>query len=263
MNAATGGRTHWHAVVLAASRPGDKLTAAFGVSHKCLLPVAGEAMLTRVVRTLARHPNIKRIVVVIEEGTPVAPALGSLIARIELVAARDSAAASTAAAISTGGFDGPVLVTTADHALLDRAMLDHFLSCSEVAGADVTAGLARAETILGRYPEAVRTFLRFGRDQVSGCNLYAFLTPRGLEAIAFWEQIESNRKNPIKLVSAFGLTPLLRYITGTLNLDTAFRLASERIGVVARPVLMPMAEAAIDVDKPEDKRLVEEIFARR
>lgn len=256
-------RPAWHAVVLAASRPGDPLCRAFGVGHKCLLPVAGEPMLARVVRALARHRAIARIVVVIEDGTPVATALGSLYRRVEIVRARETAAASAAAAIAAARFDGPVLVTTADHALLDKAMLDHFMAASEASGADVTAGLARAETILSRYPEAKRTFLRLGGDRISGCNLYGFLTPRGHKAIAFWERIEANRKRPLMLVAAFGLMPLLRFLTGTLNLETAFRLASGRIGVVARPVVMPMPEAAIDVDKPEDKTLVDEILARR
>ena len=256
-------RPVWHAVVLAASRLGDPLCRAFGVSHKCLLPVAGEPMLTRVVRALARHPAIARIVVVIEDGTPVGPALGSLSRRVEIVKARATAAASAATAIAAAKFDGPVLVTTADHALLDRAMLDHFIAASEASGADVTAGLARAETILSRYPGAKRTFLRLGRDRVSGCNLYGFLTPRGLKAIAFWERIEVNRKQPLKLAAVFGLIPLLRFLTRTINLETAFRLASRKIGVAARPIVMPMPEAAIDVDKPEDKTLVEEILARR
>ena len=44
-------------------------------------------------------------------------------------------------------------------------------------------------------------------------------------------------------------------------LEKAFELASQKIGISARPVLLPFANAAVDVDKPEDKELVEEVLA--
>jgi hypothetical protein len=55
----------------------------------------------------------------------------------------------------------------------------------------------------------------------------------------------------------------LRYGFGRVDLETAFRLGSRRLGLDARPVLMPFAEAAIDVDKPDDKVLCDEIFRAR
>jgi GTP:adenosylcobinamide-phosphate guanylyltransferase len=256
-------RPLWNAVVLAAARGGDPLSKAFGVSHKCLLPVAGEPMLKRVVTTLSRHPAIGRIVIVIDDEAAARCALGATMRRVEVMPARDSAALSTAAALDAARFTGPVLVTTGDHALLDAAMLDHFIARSEALAADVTAAVALAETILERYPHAKRTFLSFGRDRVSGCNLYGLLTPQARQAVAFWQHIEANRKKPLKMAAAFGIVPLLRFLTGTIDLDGAFRLASARIGIIARPVVMPFAEAAIDVDKPEDKALAEEILARR
>ncbi len=78
--------------------------------------------------------------------------------------------------------------------------------------------------------------------------------------LAFWQKIEKNRKNPIKLISAFGFRALLAYLTGNLDLKKAFELASQRIGLKAQPILLPFANAAVDVDKPEDKELVEEIL---
>jgi hypothetical protein len=48
-----------------------------------------------------------------------------------------------------------------------------------------------------------------------------------------------------------------------LNLDSAFAIASRRLGLEARPILLPFAEAAVDVDKPEDKELAERVLNAR
>jgi hypothetical protein len=89
------------------------------------------------------------------------------------------------------------------------------------------------------------------------------MTPRAARAIEFWQSVERNRKRPWRLVAAFGVAPLLRYGLGRIDLATAFRLGSQRLGLDARPVLMPFAEAAIDVDKPDDKDLCEIILQAR
>ncbi len=255
------GNTEWHAVVLAAGRgPDDSMARAFSMSHKCMIEIAGETMLSRVVSTLDAHSSIGSISVVTDEPAAAKSALGAKITDVELLRADATAAASAHAAATRAGFERPVLITTADHVLLSAQILDHFLEATIRSDADLTAGLASAETILAAYPQAKRTFLRFGPDRVSGCNLFGLTTDRALAALEFWQRLEQDRKSPVKLVRAFGLVPLIRYLTGTLDLQSAFSLASGRLGLKAVPVLLPFANAAIDVDKPADKELVEQIL---
>ena len=194
--------------MLAAGRgPDDPMARAFGVSHKCLVDVGGMPMLARVLATLRAHPAIGRIGVSIENEALVEQAVGSLPEDVFVTPSKESAAASAAAALPVLGH--PVLLTTADHVLLDGAMLDHFMAQSATGSADLTVGLARAETILAAYPETRRTFLRFGPDRVSGCNLFGLMTPDAARAIAFWQTVERNRKRPWRLIAAFGAVPLL------------------------------------------------------
>jgi GTP:adenosylcobinamide-phosphate guanylyltransferase len=254
----------WTALVLAAGRgPADPMARAFGVSHKCLVEVGGVAMLSRVLATLRAHPAITRIAVSIEDEALVRQAIGPLPGDVFVIPSGSSAAASAAAVLESATLVHPVLLTTADHVLLEPSMLDHFFAQSTALSADLTVGLARAETILAAYPETRRTFLRFGPDRVSGCNMFGLMTPRALQAITFWQAVERNRKRPWRLVAAFGAGPLIRYGLGRLDLETAFRLGSQRLGLDARPVIMPFAEAAIDVDKPDDKALCEIILQAR
>lgn len=251
----------WTAIVLAAGRgPGDPLARAYGVTHNCLLPVGGVPMLRRVVDALRTHPSVARIAISIDDPSVVPAALGASGPDVTVLPSADSAPASALAAIEAVDRRWPVLLTTADHALLDRAMLDHFLSASEGAGADLAIGLASAETILAAHPDARRTFLRFGRDRVSGCNLYGLTSGRALAALELWRALDRDRKRPWRIVRAFGLGALLRYALGLVDLDGAMALASRRLDLQARAVLMPFADAAVDVDKPADKELVEAIL---
>ena len=79
----------------------------------------------------------------------------------------------------------------------------------------------------------------------------------------FWRRVESQRKRPWRFARAFGPRALLAYLFGRLTLDDAMREASRILGVRAAAVDLPFAEAAIDVDKPADLTLAEDILRRR
>lgn len=238
------------------------MAKAFGVTHKCLVEIGGEPMLKRVVETLKASPAVASVSISIENQELLDAALGPRARDIRFVPSAESAARSTLAALPEDG-PFPWLITTGDHPLLTVEMLQYFLTKATESGADLCAGLARAETILARFPEARRTYLKFGPDRVSGCNLFALTSPRARKAVAFWHDLEKVRKQPWRLIGAFGPVALLRFLTGALTLDSAFALASRRLDLLARPVLMPFAEAAVDVDKPDDKVLAEKIWRER
>ena len=113
------------------------------------------------------------------------------------------------------------------------------------------------------YPQSVRTFFKFGKDRVSGCNLFAINNEYGLRILEKWQYLEQSRKKPWRLVAAFGPFALIRFGLGALTLDSVFRIVSNQLGLTAKPILLPFAEAAIDVDKPSDLELAEAILKQR
>jgi molybdopterin-guanine dinucleotide biosynthesis protein A len=249
--------TAWNALVLAAGRgPDDPMAKAYGVARKCMLPVGGVPMLERVIATLRASGGISHIAVSIEDEA-------ALAGRAGFAPSQNSAPASALHAVNTGRVALPLLITTADHPLLTKEMVGYFLAQSMASPCDLAVGLATAEAILSAYPESKRTFLKFGPDRVSGCNLFAVKNVRALKALERWQYLDTVRKKPWRLVGAFGPVALLRFMTGALTLEKAFAIASKKLGLVAKPVLMPFAEAAIDVDKPADKDLAERILALR
>ena len=253
----------WRAIILAAGRgPNDPMAKAYGVSHKCALPVAGVPMLKRVVDALRASHSIDSISVSIENLEVLQKAVAEKNSTLKLVQSENSAPQSAIAAIKADP-DFPILITTADHALLTADMVDYFCEQAASNGADFSAGLARAEVILASYPQSIRTFFKFGKDRVSGCNLYALHNEKGLRILEKWEYLETVRKKPWRLVAAFGPLALIRFLLGTLSLDGVFKIVSNRLKLSIKPVLMPFAEAAIDVDKPSDLELAETILKQR
>jgi GTP:adenosylcobinamide-phosphate guanylyltransferase len=251
----------WNALILAAGRgPEDPMAKAYGVANKCTISIGGKPMLLRVAEALETSGVIGPIAVSIEDPGIVSTLLGK---RALALAPAHSAPASVMAALASGQVTYPVLVTTGDHALLTPDMVRYFCAESASIDADFTAGLATAETILAAYPDSIRTYFTLGPDRVSGCNLFAVKSARALSLLDRWQYLEQVRKKPWRLIAAFGISPLLRFLTGRLDLEQAFQIVSARLGLLARPVVMPFAEAAIDVDKPADKELAERIAARR
>ena len=82
-------------------------------------------------------------------------------------------------------------------------------------------------------------------------------------AAEFYARAEQFRKRPWRLVAAIGPGLLVRYALGRLDLDTALAGVSDRIGARVGAVSMPIAEAAIDVDREGDLHLADAILADR
>jgi CTP:molybdopterin cytidylyltransferase MocA len=256
------------ALVLAGRRgPDDPVAVAAGLSHKCLVPANGVPMLARVVEAVAASSSIGLIAVSIED-----PDLVGSLARLSpqrgegRLLVFPSEATPSLSALATAealGHPFPLLITTADHALLATDLVDFFASAARETGADIVAGLVPAEVLLDAYPQTKRTFLRFRDGRYSSCNLFCVLTEAGLRVLDFWRRVERDRKRPWRIARAFGIGTLVSYVLGRLTLEQGLARLSRTLGVDARAVIVPFAEAAIDVDKPSDLTLVEEILRRR
>lgn len=252
------------ALVLAGSRGGaaDPMATAAGVRHKALIPVAGTPMLLRVIAALAATPGIGRIVVCIESPQVLAslPGLNDAAAGVPLAtfAAAGSPSRSVSAALAE--FGTPLLVTTADHALLEPGWVRYFID-HQPANSDATLALARAADVLRAAPDTRRTFLRFSEAAYSGCNLFYFATPAAARLAVLWQRVEAERKRPLRMLALLGYGAVLRYLCGRLSLAEALqRLGTLAGGARAAVVELPFGRAAIDVDKPADLELAERLL---
>lgn len=241
------------ALVLAGSRPGppDALAQAEGAAHKALIQVGGSTMLERVVTAL-RESGVERIAVSADE-----PHVVALARRLgcEVLEPANGPSASAGEAFRRIGV--PLIVTTADHALLRPEWIRDLVA--QTAG-DVALLMARHEAVEAAVPGTKRTWLRFADGAWSGCNLFLLRTPRARAAIEIWSMVETNRKRPWRIAARLGSMTLASYLLGRLTLAVAVARLGDRIGLTAQVVSARDGRAAIDVDKVEDLKLVRRLI---
>jgi GTP:adenosylcobinamide-phosphate guanylyltransferase len=250
----------WTALLLAGERPGgDPLARAAGVRWKALLPIGGRPMLLHPLDALLAA-GCDRVLVATQAPADLEPVLPDD-PRIRLVPSGASIAATLEPILADPGCPYPLLVTTADHALLTPAMLADFAAAA--AGADVATGLVGRRALMARLPETRRTWIRFAKESWSGANLFAFGSPAALRAIALWRGVEQDRKKGLALVGTLGPMALIGALLRLRTLDQTVAAVGRRLGLDARAVAMTDPLAAVDVDKPDDARLVESLLAER
>jgi GTP:adenosylcobinamide-phosphate guanylyltransferase len=242
-------------LILAGRRPGpDPLLAEHpALPSKALIEVAGRTMLSRVMEAVRGA---------LPEAELLVSGLGAewLAPPARPVPGADGPAGAVLKGAEGAAF--PLLVTTADHALLSAETVTRFVGEARKLDAELVVGLCDRETIEARFPEAKRTFIRLSDKAFTGCNLFYLRSERALAVASFWRRLEAHRKKPLKLAREIGLSVLLRYAARILSTEGLFAHLGRRTGASIAAVYLP-AEAAVDVDKPSDLELVEDILAGR
>ncbi|MBP6057579.1 MAG: nucleotidyltransferase family protein [Nitrosomonas sp.] len=253
------------ALVLAADRTAqDPITQHTGAACKAFAPVGGIPMVIRVLDTLAACDLISTIILC---GPPEAlhihcPELKQRIASGQVIwlPNLDSPSRSAESGLSHVPSDTPVLLTTADHALLTPNIVQSFLRDSLTTPCDATVGMISQQTIATAFPGSKRTVIRLRDGGFCGCNLFTF-NPQGRALVGFWRQAEDLRKRPWRLIGqVLGFRMILSYLFGRLTLQRALAAVSEKSGVKIQAIKLNDPRAGVDVDKVEDLVLAESII---
>ena len=251
----------WTAIVLAGSRPGtDPFAAAHGTDLKPLIPVAGVPMVARPVETLLQSPGIATVRVLTQQADRIAAVLPTN-ERLTVEPSGSTIASTLAAILSDPATCFPLLVTTADHALLDPNMVSDF--CGKAAGADLGIGLVEQRALTARLPDTQRTWLKFRGGAYSGANLFAFGSANAGMAVELWRSVEQDRKKGWRMIAALGPVVLLGAVLRLRTLDQTLASVGRRLGLDIRKVELGNPLAAVDVDKEADHALVTAILEGR
>jgi CTP:molybdopterin cytidylyltransferase MocA len=250
------------AIVLAGDRTkADSLINHTKAGSKAMIDLEGTPMVRRVLNSLRQARVVNKICMSGPEASEVATdaALQQWIDDGEIIWCEPGISPSTSAyqAMQALPADEAVLLTTADHPLLTPEIVDAFGRQSLADDVDITVGLAPYALVAEAYPGIRKTVLRFSDGDFCGCNLFSFITPEGRRAAKFWRKIEQQRKKPLVVIGLLGWWAVIRYRLGLLSLEEALAKLSKRLGLRMRAVILPYANAAIDVDSIADLMLVQ------
>lgn len=242
------------ALILAGSRPGapDPVAAYANAPHKALITLDGRSLLSRVAAAV-RDAGAARIAVISSH-----PAVRAEAERQGVEVLDEAAGPSLSVQAAAGHLGTPLLVTTADHALLDGEWIARFIADTP-ADADVAALVAARATVEAAAPGTQRTWLRLADGDWSGCNLFYLANPRALGAVDLWRQVEAERKRPWRQAMILGPAMLLAFVLRRLSLKAAAQRLGDLAGVNAVIVESPFGLASVDVDKPSDLDLVRKL----
>jgi len=256
------------ALILAGKRPGRDLVAeAAGVACKSFAPIGGRPMVLRVLDVLANARQVGSSILcgpsqaIIKQESELNARIAS--GQVKWIASHSTPSLSTYHALQLLPDTTPILVTTADHALLTTQIVDYFCSEARRMECDVVVGLASYEKVTSAFPETRRTAIKFKDSAYSGCNLFGFLNPRANSVAQFWRQIEQQRKRPLRMMRTLGWWPVIQYLMGRLSLEDGLQHLSNRLGIRAGAVILPFPEAAVDVDTVDDWNFVQTLLKKR
>jgi GTP:adenosylcobinamide-phosphate guanylyltransferase len=267
-NAMTESTAPITAIILAGKRPGkDPVAEAAGVACKSFAPIGGRPMVHRVLDALGAARQVGPRILCGPSQSLIAqePRLQARLetGEVNWIASHSTPSLSTYRALQSLAANIPVLVTTADHALLTPKIVDYFCSEARQIGCDVVVGLALYKNVISAFPETKRTAIKFKGGSYCGCNLFAFLNARAYNVAKFWRQIEQQRKKPLRMIRILGGWTVIRYIMGRLSLNDGLEYLSNRLGIRAGAVILPFPEAAVDVDTVADWKFVQTLVKKQ
>lgn len=225
---------------------------------KALVAVAGEPMVRRPVRALLASELVGDVLVLSQSPERIAAVIPGD-PRISCRPSLDTIAKTMLQLLDDPNTQWPLLVTTADHALLDTAIVEEFVRRS--AGADIAVGVVERANLLRRLPNTERTWLRFRGGAYTGANLFVLRSPAVRPAIELWRSVEQDRKKVGRVIALLGPLTMLAVLLRLVSIDGVLARLGRRLGLKLRAVVLSNPLAGVDVDKPADHTLVEAILA--
>lgn len=253
-------------IVLAGQRFGvvNPLAQRAGVSHKCLVPIAGRPLIEHVLDTLTALPAIKEIRISLEDDAH--DEVSSLVTRyadapmpIRIVTNKSNIVDSVLDAVGTD--EGPFIITTADNVLLTVEGAQQLRETMETA--DAVLGVTTKERVLAAHPEGQRNFYEFREGGYANCNIYGIANRKALGAAEIFREGGQFQANAGRMVRAFGLLNILMMRFGLVTLPRGIERVGKRFGINMQARIFEDGSLAIDVDNERTYSVCEEILARR
>ena len=251
---------NWNAIMLAGDRgSNDPVNVSANVSGKAAAKLRGRMLIEHVSSALYESNVVKQIYAVGPDEYCLNQhgEINAILERFKITHIPPEAGPSSSAL--KGVFTAnayPILVVTCDLPLLTSTMVDEFCRSMENVQADFVVGAISYDEIKSKLPTLLKTKYKFAGHSVCFANMFAVLNESGLRAIEYWQDLESDRKKPLKLIRKIDWRGVIKYKLGKLSLDQAADGLSQKVNakIVIKNLSIP--ELAVDVDSAHDYQVL-------
>lgn len=252
----------YDAVILAGGVNSGALRKYAPYESEALIIIGAYPMIYYAYRALRQSARIGRIII----SGPV-ESLRELFKKEEnIVFAHSGADAidSFSNAVEAVGIDNlseKVVVMPTDIPFITAEAIENFLDKCEAIEGDFYYPLVSKEVNEARFPGVKRTYVKLREGIFTGGNLFLVRTAVLHQSIDIAKKLVAKRKSPMAIARLFGPKMMIKFVTRRLSIRDAQERFHEVVGLAGVGVISDYAEIGVDVDKPSDLKLAEQVLA--
>ena len=238
----------------------DFNAAGYVAPNKAYLSVGGEPMLIRVLRALRSAHSVARIRCI----TP-PDDLARLSAAAQLyddvIEPGHDLISSLLAGLGGLAATERALVVATDLPLLLGSHVDAFAALAAATPCDIGYGFVERSAHEHTFPYVRHTWVRLREGTFCGGGLSVMRAGTAPQVQEVLRRFTAARKSPLSLAALFSYRLMLKAVLGTLRIAEVEQRANQISGLVCRGLLCSQPELAVNVDRLEDLRTVEQLIA--
>ena len=245
-------------IILAGGEKGP-LYEPTGYEEKALIPIHGVPMLSRVIRIFKDSEHVENIVVVGSRNLDQLPEMehvrkrifeGANVVQNLLHAVTYVKHRLYRSHLRHNGY----LISFCDAVFLTQEIVDDAMREIDRHDADVVLTYVERSSFEAEGLPAKRTYLPVSGKQFTGSTLYYLRSwTRVMRAMPTLIKLRQFRKDPVKMLSIVGCTP-------DMSLEDIATVLSDKLGLKLKITISPHARMGMDVDKPSDLELAQQLL---
>jgi GTP:adenosylcobinamide-phosphate guanylyltransferase len=246
-------------------KPNDPLSGLLTVGKpKALLPIAGKPMVQWTLDAVAGSEQIENVIII---GLDEKHSLNCGAKNVHYIQSGDTifdnARSGCRLVLDLNPKATQALWISADLPLIEPPMLDWFINQVGMSIHDLYYQIIDRNVMESRFPKSRRTYTKLKGKTVCGGDVSAIDPNIAANVHPAFKKISAARKSVMKQASLVGFWPLLLLITQQMTTTTATKIIRNRLGLDGIFVDTPFAEMGMDVDKPEQYEIAEQILEQR
>ncbi|HHY38497.1 MAG TPA: NTP transferase domain-containing protein [Clostridia bacterium] len=247
-----------NAVVLAGRKNDGALKEASAEEWEAEIDIGGRPMVSYVIRALRECEKVKEIAVVGPKSLREEAQSGGA----RLIEPAPGMLENLKNGVKALPHGHKTLIVTSDVPLITGEVVSRFLLACDAKDADFYYAVIPKNRVDEKYPGARRTWVKLRDGLFTGGN-FLLITPGIVDSLS--RQIDllfRYRKNPAMLGRLLGFGFMLRFILGLIRIRDVEERVAKLCNIGTFAVVCDDPEIGVDVDKPEDLRLVRSILEK-